>query len=116
MASVESLPAYLHPGVPVSHPSHLDGDPSLATEILPGPPSLTTIQQPSVPRKDNNKTPTLSLSYLPSSDPGTTYTTHYTVGSASAAPTDMDGTRRKRARLDSKGYVCMDSEPYSQLC
>ena len=111
MASVESVPAYLHPGVPVSHPPHLEGDPSLATEILPGPPSLASLQQANLPRKDNKK-PTVPYSYLPGSDPGTTYTTHFTVGSVSAAPTAMDGSRRKRARLD-KGYVCKHP-PYTR--
>ncbi|RDX42656.1 hypothetical protein OH76DRAFT_86840 [Lentinus brumalis] len=101
MASVEGVPAYLHPGASVSQPPHLEGDPSLATEILPGPPSLATIQQAAsgIPKKDNKK-PTVTYSYLPTSDPGTTYTTHFALGSISAAPTDMDGTRRKRARLD----------------
>lgn len=114
MASVESVPAYLRPGVSVSHPPHLEGDPSLATEILPGPPSLASLQQPTVPRKDNVKNPAVSYSYLPGSDPGTTYTTHFTVGTVSAAPTDMDGTRRKRARLD-KGYVCNILKVQGQL-
>ncbi|KAI0710388.1 hypothetical protein C8T65DRAFT_708234 [Cerioporus squamosus] len=99
MASVEGVPAYLQPGASVSQPPHLEGDPSLATEILPGPPSLASIQQAVIPKKDHKK-PTVTYSYLPASDPGTTYTTHFALGSISAAPTDMDGTRRKRARLD----------------
>ncbi|KAI1790739.1 hypothetical protein LXA43DRAFT_1014785 [Ganoderma leucocontextum] len=99
MASVESIPAYLQPGVSVSQPPHLEGDPSLATEILPGPPSLASIQQAGLPRKDHKKA-VVSFSYLPSADPGTTYTTHFAMNPLSAAPVDMDGTRRKRARLD----------------
>ena len=103
MASVEGVPAYLQPGASVSQPPHLEGDPSLATEILPGPPSLAALQQAVIPKKDHKKG-SVTYSYLPASDPGTTYTTHFALGSMSAAPTDMDGTRRKRARLD-KGYV-----------
>lgn len=102
MASVESVPAFLQPGVQVSQPPHLEGDPSLATEILPGPPPLASIQQAAIPRKDHKK-PIVTYSYLPASDPGTTYT-HF-AGTLSAAPTEMDGSRRKRGRLD-KGYVC----------
>ena len=103
MASVEGVPAFLHSGVSVSQPPHLEGDPSLATEILPGPPSLAALQQAVIQKKDHKKG-SVTYSYLPASDPGTTYTTHFALGSMSAAPTDMDGTRRKRARLD-KGYV-----------
>ncbi|EIW60665.1 uncharacterized protein TRAVEDRAFT_57839 [Trametes versicolor FP-101664 SS1] len=98
MASVESVPAYLHPGVSVSQPPHLEGDPSFATEILPGPPPLGSIQQVGLPRKDHKKT-SLALSYLPASDPGTTYPNHL-ANILPAAPIDMDGSRRKRARLD----------------
>ncbi|KAI0822645.1 hypothetical protein BC628DRAFT_1326876 [Trametes gibbosa] len=98
MASVESLPAYLHAGVSISQPPHLEGDSSLATEILPGPPPLESVQQVGVPRKDHKKT-TIAYSYLPASDPGTTYSSHI-ASILPAASTDMDGTRRKRARLD----------------
>ncbi|KAI0371792.1 hypothetical protein BV20DRAFT_941308 [Pilatotrama ljubarskyi] len=101
MASVQSLPAYLHPGVSVSQPPHLEGDPSLATEILPGPPPLDSLQQVGLPRKDHKKT-TVAFSYLPASDPGTTYSSHF-ASAIPAASTDMDGTRRKRARLDKGG-------------
>ncbi|CCM02914.1 uncharacterized protein FIBRA_05028 [Fibroporia radiculosa] len=79
MASVESVPAYMLPGVPVVQPSHLEGDPSLATEILPGPPSLLSIQQAGLPRRDHRKTVSI-FSYLPTSDPGTTYTGHMETG------------------------------------
>ncbi|OCH95270.1 hypothetical protein OBBRIDRAFT_800668 [Obba rivulosa] len=98
MASVDSVPAYMLPGVPVVQPPHLEGDPSLATEILPAPPSLLSIQQPGLPRKDHRKQPTV-VSYLPTSDPGTTYQGH--MVSAIMPPTsDIDGPRRKRSRLD----------------
>ncbi|KAG5341998.1 hypothetical protein C0989_006147 [Termitomyces sp. Mn162] len=66
-----SLPAYMSPGEPVSHPPHLEGDPSLATEILPGPPSLVSIQQ-SMLKRDPKKT-SQANSYLPPTDPGSTY-------------------------------------------
>ncbi|EMD38685.1 hypothetical protein CERSUDRAFT_113863 [Gelatoporia subvermispora B] len=98
MASVDSVPAYMLPGVPVVQPPHLEGDPSLATEILPGPPPLLSIQQPGFARKDHRKQPTV-VSYLPVSDPGTTYQGH--MVSAIVPPTsDVDGPRRKRSRID----------------
>lgn len=71
MASTTSIPAYLVAGVPVQQPPHLEGDVSLATEILPGPPSLVSAQQ-SVLKRDPRK-PSTAYSYLPSSDPGSTY-------------------------------------------
>ncbi|KAI0646774.1 hypothetical protein C8Q79DRAFT_1067708 [Trametes meyenii] len=99
MASVESVPAYLHPGVSVSQPPHLEGDPSLATEILPGPPPLGSIQQAGLPRKDHKKAGII-YSYLPASDPGTTYSSHIASILPTVTTVDMDGSRRKRARLD----------------
>ncbi|KAI0811041.1 hypothetical protein BC629DRAFT_1024748 [Irpex lacteus] len=98
MTSVEAVPAcLLAPPPPVVHPPHLEGDASLATEILPGPPSLVTIQQIGMPKKDHKKTVVVP-SYLPTSDPGTTYGAN-TV-STMATSTEVDGPRRKRARLD----------------
>lgn len=97
MASVESVPAYMLPGVPIVQPSHLEGDPSLATEILPGPPSLLSVQQSGLPKKDHRKT-VAAYSYLPASDPGTTYTGH-TV-SPVVSTTEVEGPRRKRARME----------------
>ncbi|KAJ7197271.1 hypothetical protein GGX14DRAFT_668945 [Mycena pura] len=64
-----SMPAYLLPGVPVHQPSHLEGDPTLATEILPGPPSLLSVQQAT--QKRDPKKPVYS--YLHPTDPGSTY-------------------------------------------
>lgn len=78
-------------------PAHLEGDPSLATEVLPGPPSLQSVQQAGIPRKDHRKTVTI-FSYLPASDPGTTYSGH--MVSPMASTTEVGGPRRKRARLD----------------
>lgn len=98
MTSVESVPHFLLGGVPIVHPAHLEGDATLATEILPGPPPLLSVQQPGA-RKD--KKPTAPVSYLPVSDPGTTYGG---LGIGAAATTvvsaDIDGSRRKRARTN----------------
>ena len=99
MASVEGVPACLLATVPVVQPPHLEGDPTLATEILPGPPSLQSIQQ-GVARKDHKKSGP-AFSYLPVSDPGTTYGGHM-VSPLAPAPNEVDGPRRKRARLDKK--------------
>ncbi|EAU88421.2 hypothetical protein CC1G_05187 [Coprinopsis cinerea okayama7 len=71
MATTAALPPYMLPGVPVHQPAHLEGDPSLATEILPGPPSLVSAQQ-SAQKRDPKKPSTL-YSYLPTTDPGSTY-------------------------------------------
>ncbi|KAI0085417.1 hypothetical protein BDY19DRAFT_996765 [Irpex rosettiformis] len=98
MTSVEAVPACLLTAPsPVVQPPHLEGDPSLATEILPGPPSLATIKQIGLPKKDHKKSVVIP-SYLPASDPGTTYGAN-TV-STMATSTEVDGPRRKRARLD----------------
>ncbi|TFY55597.1 hypothetical protein EVG20_g9263 [Dentipellis fragilis] len=103
MASVASVPAYMLPGAQVVQQprSNLDtGDPSLATEILPGPPSLFSVQQAAVKRDPRKPTPLLT--YLPQHDPGTTYSgisTGPLVGSLEANP-EVDGPRRKRARVD----------------
>ena len=102
MTSVAVVPACLMAAVSVVQPPHLEGDPSLATEILPGPPSLASIQQAGASRRDHKKT-VLNASYLPLSDPGTTYGAN-TVSTMAAATTEVDGPRRKRARLD-KGCV-----------
>ncbi|KAF7359443.1 Histone deacetylase associated PHD protein-2 [Mycena sanguinolenta] len=70
MAAMSSMPAYLLPGVPVHQPSHLEGDASLATEILPGPPSLLSVVQQSTQKRDLKKP---VYSYLHPTDPGSTY-------------------------------------------
>ncbi|KAJ7834866.1 hypothetical protein B0H14DRAFT_2590611 [Mycena olivaceomarginata] len=64
-APLRALAAYLMPGVPVHQPSHLEGNASLATEILPAPPSLLSVVQQSTQKRD------LTLySYLHPTDPG----------------------------------------------
>ncbi|KAF8964066.1 hypothetical protein BDZ97DRAFT_1919298 [Flammula alnicola] len=95
MATTASLPAYLLPGVPVHQPPHLEGDASLATEILPGPPSSASLQQNAL-KRDPRK-PSMSYSYLPPSDPGSTYSglTHGTL-----IGQEFEGPRSKRSRVD----------------
>ncbi|KAH7927720.1 hypothetical protein BV22DRAFT_1006394 [Leucogyrophana mollusca] len=90
-------PAYMLPGAPVLQPPHLEGlsDPSLSTEILPGPPSLLSVQQAG--HKRDPRKPGAYVSYLPASDPGSTYSGLMT---ASLGGSDVDGPRRKRARVD----------------
>lgn len=64
-----SVPSYLTSGVPVVQPTHLEGDGQLATEILPGPPTLSSVKQ-AVYKRDAKKP---FYSYLPADDPGSTY-------------------------------------------
>ena len=94
MASTASVPVYALPGVTVVQPPHLEGDAALATEILPGPPPLVSLQQKRDPKK-----PTQAFSYLPASDPGSTYSGNMAGTSILGTP-DVDGPRRKRARID----------------
>lgn len=100
-----SVPAYLLQGVPVLQPPHLEGlsDSSLSTEILPGPPSLLSVQQAA--QKRDPKKPSAFVSYLPTSDPGSTYSG---LMSAALGVSEVDGPRRKRARVD-KGYASFSS-------
>ncbi|KAF9567642.1 hypothetical protein CPC08DRAFT_758219 [Agrocybe pediades] len=95
MATTASLPAYLLPGVTVHQPPHLEGDASLATEILPGPPTPAALQQSAL-KRDPRK-PSMAYSYLPPSDPGSTYSglTHGTL-----IGQDLEGPRSKRPRTD----------------
>jgi len=93
-----SIPAYLLPGVPVVQPPHLEGDASLATEILPGPPSAATVQQMALKR--DPKKPSMAYSYLPPSDPGSTYSG---IMHGTLIGLDPEGARSKRAR--DKGCV-----------
>ncbi|KAJ3842764.1 hypothetical protein F5878DRAFT_555232 [Lentinula raphanica] len=97
MASMAStIPAYLLPGVPVYQPAHLEGDQTFATEILPGPPSLNAIQNP-LTKRDPRKDPVI-YSYLPASDPGTTYS-----GAMHGTWIGQDSSKSKRAKLDKGG-------------
>lgn len=92
------IPAYLNPGVGVLLPNvtDTDSDPSLCTEVLPAPPSVTAVLDP-------KRVPT---SYLPASDPGTTYS-GINAGTVLGAfpttlPLEVEGQRRKRARIDQR--------------
>ncbi|KAH8117160.1 hypothetical protein DFH11DRAFT_1573457 [Phellopilus nigrolimitatus] len=96
MASASTVPACLFSVVNIVHPSHLEGDSTLATEILPGPPSLESLHRP--PKKIDPKKPMPLVSYLPLSDPGTTYTG--LAGGMAALTMEEGGPRHKRARLD----------------
>lgn len=92
-----TIPAYLLPSVPAYQPAHLEGDSTYATEILPGPPSLAAVQNPLAkrdPRKDS-----VIYSYLPASDPGTTYS-----GAMHGTWIGQDSRKSKRAKMD-KGCV-----------
>lgn len=82
--------AYLLPGVPICQPAHLEGDVQFATEILPGPPSVATAVQ-AIQKRDPKKP---LYSYLPSSDPGSTYSgvMHGTV-----IANDLDRAKRSRS-------------------
>ncbi|GLB35183.1 putative PHD-finger [Lyophyllum shimeji] len=80
-------------GVPVFQPPHLEGDPSLATEILPGPPSVASTQQ-SILKRDPRK-PSTVFSYLPPSDPGSTYSG---IMHGTLIGHEQDATRVKRSK------------------
>ncbi|KAF5358114.1 hypothetical protein D9756_001766 [Leucocoprinus leucothites] len=96
MATTASIPPYMMPGVAVQQPSHLEGDANLATEILPGPPSITSVQQAA--QKRDPRKPSTVFSYLPPSDPGSTYSgiMHGTL----IGQEPQDGPRTKRSRVD----------------
>ncbi|KAG6816942.1 hypothetical protein H0H87_001457 [Tephrocybe sp. NHM501043] len=92
-AAKASVPAYMLPGVPVFHPPHLEGDSSLATEILPGPPSLVSTQQAMLKR--DPKKPSTAFSYLPPADPGSTYSG---IMHGTLIGHEQDATRLKRTK------------------
>jgi hypothetical protein len=96
MAAAATSSARLPSVLLVEQPNSLD---DLATEILPAPPSLLSVQQ-AVPKKDPHakKAPGI-LSLLPSSDPGSTYTG---ASGSLAGPTDDGGRSRKRQRFDKR--------------
>ncbi|KAJ8508532.1 hypothetical protein ONZ45_g9203 [Pleurotus djamor] len=93
-ATAASLPSYMMPGVPVVQPPHLDGDSSLATEVLPGPPSIASVQQAAL--KGAVKKP---VSYLPPKDPNSTYAALLAITPQASLP-QVEGPRTKRMRTD----------------
>jgi len=111
MTSVETVPSFLQAAVPILQPSHLEGDPTLATEVLPGPPSLLSVQQSAV-RKDTKK-PSFALSYLPTSDPGSTYSVLGLAHTPTVVSMGVDGPRRKRPRTNK---VCVSPSFYQSSC
>lgn len=111
MTSVETVPSFLQAAVPILQPSHLEGDPTLATEVLPGPPSLLSVQQSAV-RKDTKK-PSFALSYLPTSDPGSTYSVLGLAHTPTVVSMGVDGPRRKRPRTSK---VCVSPSFYQSSC
>jgi hypothetical protein len=111
MTSVETVPPFLQATVPILQPSHLEGDPTLATEILPGPPSLLSVQQSAV-RKDTKK-PSFALSYLPTSDPGSTYSVLGLAHTPTVVSMGVDGPRRKRPRTSK---VCVPLPFHHSSC
>lgn len=110
MATTASIPAYLLPGVPVHQPPHLEGDASLATEILPGPPSSASLQQSALKRDPRKHS--MTYSYLPPSDPGSTYS-GLTAGTLIGQ--DLEGPRSKRSRVD-KGCVAFFIHLAQHIC
>ena len=111
MTSVETVPSFLQAAVPILQPSHLEGDPTLATEVLPGPPSLLSVQQSAV-RKDTKK-PSFALSYLPTSDPGSTYSVLGLAHTPTVVSMGVNGPRRKRPRTSK---VCASLSFYHSSC
>ena len=94
-----SVPSYMSTSVPVTQPSHLEGNGQLATEILPGPPAVSSVKQ-AIQKRDPRK-PGLVYSYLPADDPGSTYSG---IMHGTLIGQDADNPNRKRARVD-KGCV-----------
>lgn len=111
MTSVDGIPACLFAAAPVLRQPHPESDPALATEVLPGPPPLASVQQAVLQKRDNKKVP-FAVSYLPASDPGTTYGANTVSTMASAS--ESDGPLRKRARL-AKGCVSSSLSPLPTL-
>ncbi|KAJ7702440.1 hypothetical protein B0H17DRAFT_1044342 [Mycena rosella] len=88
-----SMPAYLLPEpVAVHQPSHLEGDPALATEVLPGPPTLLSVIQQSTQKRDLKKP---VYSYLHPTDPGSTYSgiVHGTIIGQEEGARNLKGKR-----------------------
>lgn len=95
MASATEVEACLNEPVTVLGHSGLESDATLATEVLPGPPPLLTVQH-SFQKRDLKKP---VYSYLPATDPGTSY-----CGSAHGTTSQPDPSSDL---LRDKGYVLL---------
>ncbi|KAF8502553.1 hypothetical protein BU17DRAFT_58719 [Hysterangium stoloniferum] len=91
-------PAYLFEPIVAVHPPDLETeDPTLATVILPAPPPLASINGQ---RRDSHLRRSAQVfSYLPASDPGTTYSGLMGGLGLSLIP-EEEGRLRKRPRTD----------------
>jgi hypothetical protein len=103
-APLSTQPAYMLAPVTAVHPPDLEtDDPSLATEVLPAPPPLASIIGQ---RRDSHlRRPTQVFSYLPASDPGTTYS-GLMGGLGLVLVPEEESRLRKRARTE-KTYVLL---------
>lgn len=92
--------AYLPEPIDVIQPPDLEtDDPNLATVVLPAPPPFSSVV---AQRKDYHlKRPASLFSYLPASDPGTTYTGLMGGLGLNLVPED-EGRFRKRPRTDKR--------------
>ncbi|KAL1745461.1 hypothetical protein HDZ31DRAFT_36398 [Schizophyllum fasciatum] len=97
MVATPGLPPALLAQVPVSQPAHLEGDNSLATEILPGPPSVQSARLAALKRDPHSKK--AQYLYLPAADPGTSYAGIAGFGFANEVdePVETNGKRSKTA-------------------
>ncbi|KAF8514024.1 hypothetical protein JB92DRAFT_2920657 [Gautieria morchelliformis] len=97
-APLSTQPAYMLAPVTAVHPPDLEtDDPSLATEVLPAPPPLASIVGQ---RRDSHlRRPTQVFSYLPASDPGTTYS-GLMGGLGLVLVPEEESRLRKRARTE----------------
>ena len=102
-------PAYYTPGVPPLPQPHATAgdvvDSSLATEVLPAPPSLSSVQQAATKRDPKKPTPLISC--LPQHDPGSTYTSYLSAPMHSGAEgsSQLESRRRKRVRVDKECVI-----------
>ncbi|KAI0029722.1 hypothetical protein K488DRAFT_55735 [Vararia minispora EC-137] len=111
--TLASVPTYSLPGVPPLPQPRGAGDPpdaTLATEILPAPPSLTSIHQVALAKQDPRKL-SQPVSYLPQHDPGTTFSSYWATPVSTSVldgPAEAEGRRPKRVRV---GKECVLYSP-----
>lgn len=85
------------PSVLLEEPVAMSSD-DLATEILPAPPSLNSLPPVNFKKDSHQKKVIVYPQFLPSCDPGSTYT----GGSGVMSGIETDTRRRKRPRLDKR--------------